>query len=220
MGKQITKTVLLFFQAEELNTIIGNAFKMAYAKQKTQQPTFNELIEKQLAEQKAKFEEYQEQASRALQQRLNEIATPTALQRMEMRRQSSSDDLLSSPGSPPVSEREFIVGKNKVWVSHAWIKIILQNVEMKSKLVTFRVWKLSVNVNFSNLYSLEMETEEVEDSGEKSAHKIKRVVDIPDLWNTRICANMFVVLWHLTGVRTIVCRNLRLIPLTQWVMFF
>lgn len=89
---------------------------MAYAKQKTQQPTFNELIEQQLAVQKAKFEEYQEQASRALQQRLNEIATPTAMQRMEMRRQSSSDDLLSNPSSPSVSERELIVGKNKVWV--------------------------------------------------------------------------------------------------------
>ncbi|WAR14822.1 hypothetical protein MAR_004927 [Mya arenaria] len=69
--------------------------RMAYAKQKSsQQPTFHELIERQLVEQRAKFEVYQEQASRALQQRLTEIATPTAMQRMEMRRQSSSDDLL------------------------------------------------------------------------------------------------------------------------------
>ncbi|XP_052760662.1 uncharacterized protein LOC128203321 isoform X1 [Mya arenaria] len=106
-------------EAEELNTIIGNAFKMAYAKQKSsQQPTFHELIERQLVEQRAKFEVYQEQASRALQQRLTEIATPTAMQRMEMRRQSSSDDLLDDnrSGSPsPSSERDFVIGKNKVW---------------------------------------------------------------------------------------------------------
>ncbi|XP_060595570.1 tensin-1-like isoform X2 [Ruditapes philippinarum] len=104
-------------EAEELNTIIGNAFKMAYAQQKTRQPTFNELIEKQLVEQKAKFAEYQEQANRALQQRLNEIATPTALQRMEMRRQSSSDDLLESNCSTPTaSEKD---AKNKIWAKQA-----------------------------------------------------------------------------------------------------
>ena len=89
---------------------------MAYAQQKVRQPTFNELIEKQLVEQKAKFVVYQEQASKALQQRLNEIATPTALQRMEMRRQSSSDDL-SGMSTPPTSEKEYMVGKNKIWVS-------------------------------------------------------------------------------------------------------
>ncbi|XP_045161115.2 tensin-1-like isoform X2 [Mercenaria mercenaria] len=109
-------------EAEELNTIIGNAFKMAYAQQKTRQPTFNELIEKQLVEQKAKFAEYQEQANRALQQRLNEIATPTALQRMELRRQSSSDDLLESNCStPPASEKD--ATKNKIWAKHAIEKV-------------------------------------------------------------------------------------------------
>jgi len=45
------------FQAEELNTLIGNAFKMAYASQKQQQqPTFHELIERQLQEQRAQFQ--------------------------------------------------------------------------------------------------------------------------------------------------------------------
>lgn len=52
----------------------------------------------------------------------------------------------------------------------------------------------SVNVHFSKLYSLEMDNEEVEDNGKKSAHKIKGVVDFPDLWSTRICANIFVLL--------------------------
>lgn len=101
-------------QAEELNTIIGNAFKMAYAQQKTRQPTFNEIIERQLVEQKARFAEYEEQANRALQQRLNEIATPTALQRMELRRQSSTDDLLETRTSTPPPEKD--AGKNKIWV--------------------------------------------------------------------------------------------------------
>lgn len=83
-------------EAEELNTIIGNAFKMAYAQQRERQPTFNELIERQIIEQKAKFAEDQEQAQRDFQQKLNEIATPTpfcekAIQRMEMRRQLSEE---------------------------------------------------------------------------------------------------------------------------------
>ena len=98
-----------------MNTIIGNAFKMAYAQQKVRQPTFNELIEQQLVEQKAKFAEYQDQVQKTLQQKLTEIATPTALQRMELRRQSSTDEL-SSINSSPAAEREFIVGNKKVWV--------------------------------------------------------------------------------------------------------
>ena len=88
---------------------------MAYAQQKVRQPTFNELIEQQLVEQKAKFVEYQEQAQKTLQQKLTEIATPMALQRMEIRRQSSSDEL-SSINSGPSTEQEFMVGNKKVWV--------------------------------------------------------------------------------------------------------
>ena len=49
-------------QAEELNLIIGNAFKMAYAQQRDRQPTFHELIEAQVAEQQAKFREIEKQA--------------------------------------------------------------------------------------------------------------------------------------------------------------
>ena len=69
---------------------------MAYAQQRERQPTFNELIERQIIEQKAKFAEDQEQAQRDFQQKLNEIATPTpfcekAIQRMEMRRQLSEE---------------------------------------------------------------------------------------------------------------------------------
>lgn len=61
-GKIYPKTVLIgdefhfFFQAEELNAIVGNAFKMAYAQERGKQPTFNELIEQQLIQQKAQFQ--------------------------------------------------------------------------------------------------------------------------------------------------------------------
>lgn len=61
-GKIYPKTVLIgdefhfFFQAEELNAIVGNAFKMAYAQEREKQPTFNELIEQQLIQQKAQFQ--------------------------------------------------------------------------------------------------------------------------------------------------------------------
>ncbi|KAL5014807.1 hypothetical protein ScPMuIL_009077 [Solemya velum] len=107
----ITKTAE---EAEELNTIIGNAFKLAYAQQRDKQdkqPTFHEVIEQQLIEQRAKFEEYQEQAQIALQKKLTEIATPTpfsekARERMEMRRQSYYDE---------TPERELVVGKNRAW---------------------------------------------------------------------------------------------------------
>jgi len=62
---------------------------------------------------------YQERATKALQARLTEIATPTAAHRMELRRQSSADDLLD-PGRPtspaPGSDKDHGVGRNKVWV--------------------------------------------------------------------------------------------------------
>ncbi|XP_067658398.1 tensin homolog isoform X1 [Haliotis asinina] len=114
-------------EAEELNTIIGNAFKMAYAQQRERQPTFHELIEQQVLEQQAKFREVQEQEKRALQQKLNEIATPTpfsekAIQRMEMRRQISDESLQQQQQQlqqqqQAEREREYVVGKNKVWLS-------------------------------------------------------------------------------------------------------
>lgn len=60
--EKYSKTVLIgdefhfSFQAEELNAIVGNAFKMAYAQEREKQPTFNELIEQQLIQQKAQFQ--------------------------------------------------------------------------------------------------------------------------------------------------------------------
>lgn len=100
---------------------MDNAFKMAYAHQRTKQPTFNELIQKQLTDQQAKFEIYQEQADKAFKQKLDDIATPTpfserAKQQLEMRRQSSCDDT-------PEKEREMVVGKNKIWVCNTQKKL-------------------------------------------------------------------------------------------------
>jgi len=44
-------SLFLLFQAEELNSIVGNAFRMVYAAQLQRQPTFQEVIASQLSEQ-------------------------------------------------------------------------------------------------------------------------------------------------------------------------
>ncbi|KAK3737145.1 hypothetical protein RRG08_016451 [Elysia crispata] len=95
-------------QAEELIALIGEAFKSTYteqqqndkdpkeAQQPKKQPTFHELIEQQVLQQQAKFREIEQEAQSALQQTLNQIATPTpfserAQSRMEERRRQSED---------------------------------------------------------------------------------------------------------------------------------
>ncbi|RUS74722.1 hypothetical protein EGW08_017518, partial [Elysia chlorotica] len=109
-------------QAEELIALIGEAFKNTYTDQQQQQqpqqqqqhhndkdaketaaaaqpkkqPTFHELIEQQVLQQQAKFREIELEAQSALQQTLNQIATPTpfserAQSRMEERRRQSED---------------------------------------------------------------------------------------------------------------------------------
>ncbi|XP_025079036.1 uncharacterized protein LOC112555074 [Pomacea canaliculata] len=111
-------TTLTPDQATELNTIIGNAFKMAYAQQRERQPTFHELIEAQVAEQRAKFLEIEKQAQAELQRKLAEIARPTpfsqqAIQRMEQRRQAQ-EDLTAEPE---------VVGRQRVWAKQAVDKV-------------------------------------------------------------------------------------------------
>lgn len=96
---------------------------MAYAQQQDKQPTFHELIELQLEQQKVQFQEYQEEAQRSLEKRLKEISTPTpfsekAMQRMEMRRQSSGGSLeeaITSAKERAEAERQN--AKQKAWVS-------------------------------------------------------------------------------------------------------
>ncbi|KAK0061197.1 tensin-4-like isoform X2, partial [Biomphalaria pfeifferi] len=87
-------------QAEELISIIGEAFKSTYQQGK-RQPTFHELIEQQVQEQQAKFREIEKEAKNALQKKLKEIATPTpfserAQSRMERRRQSDEVEIVTA----------------------------------------------------------------------------------------------------------------------------
>uniref|UniRef100_A0A0B6YX48 PID domain-containing protein n=1 Tax=Arion vulgaris TaxID=1028688 RepID=A0A0B6YX48_9EUPU len=98
----VTKTAE---EAEELITIIGEAFKSTYTEAK-KQPTFHELIEQQVQQQQAKFREIEKEAKDALQQKLKEIATPTPFSekaqiRMEQRRKSEDVQL--------------VLGSDKVW---------------------------------------------------------------------------------------------------------
>ncbi|KAH9510256.1 hypothetical protein Btru_042590, partial [Bulinus truncatus] len=86
--------------AEELISIIGEAFKSTYQQGK-KQPTFHELIEQQVQEQQAKFREIEKEAKNALQKKLKEIATPTpfsekAQTRMERRRQSDEVEVVAA----------------------------------------------------------------------------------------------------------------------------
>ncbi|XP_059153838.1 uncharacterized protein LOC131939516 [Physella acuta] len=79
-------------EAEDLISIIGEAFKSTYQETK-KPPTFHEIIEQQVQQQQAKFREIEKEAKNALQKKLNEIATPTpfserAQVRMERRKQS------------------------------------------------------------------------------------------------------------------------------------
>ncbi|XP_076472800.1 uncharacterized protein LOC143302133 [Babylonia areolata] len=102
-------------QAEELNVIMGDAFKMAYAHQRDTLPTFHELIEAQIVEQQARFREIERQAQVELQRKLAEIARPTpfsqqAIQWMEQRKVPAEE-----------AEPDLLVGKNKLWVSRIYM---------------------------------------------------------------------------------------------------
>ncbi|XP_064642221.1 tensin homolog isoform X2 [Lineus longissimus] len=103
-------------QAEELNTIVGNAFKMAYASQRKKQPTFNELIEEQLKRQKAKQEETEHQAKQDLTKRLSLISTPTAADMANTRREAKKQQSIEIEAE---KEANRVVGKNKVWAKQA-----------------------------------------------------------------------------------------------------
>ncbi|GFO34438.1 Sh2 domain-containing protein 5 [Plakobranchus ocellatus] len=115
-------------QAEELISLIGEAFKSTYSEQKEKepkveqqqqqqqqqqpkkQPTFHELIEQQVLQQQAKFREIEQEAQTALQQTLTQIATPTpfserAQTRMEERRRQSED--LSAAASTIAARRDW-----------------------------------------------------------------------------------------------------------------
>lgn len=119
-------------EAEELNTLIGNAFKMAYAQERDRKPTFHELIEAQVLEQRAKFIEIEKQAQVELQLKLAEIARPTpfsekAQQRMEMRRQGPEER-----DTPVLLPTHSIGAENKLWAKQA-VEKVQHRISMKER---------------------------------------------------------------------------------------
>ena len=96
---------------------MGNAFKMAYAEQlqRSQQPTFLELIAQQVEQQKAKFQEIEDQAQQELQKRLTQISQATVQQRVEERRQRRQQE---NERLERERERARLAGKDRTaWVS-------------------------------------------------------------------------------------------------------
>ena len=117
----IFKLLYFLWQAEELNNIVGNAFQMAYAYERQteainpQQPTFNEIIERQIEEQKAKYQEYNDAKQKQLENKLKQISTATVADRVKDRKEKRRKEL-------EVMEREReqnrLAGKDRLsWVS-------------------------------------------------------------------------------------------------------
>ena len=107
-------TFLGTLQAEELNTIVGNAFKMAYASQHDKHPTFNELIEQQIEAQKLKMQEVQVQREQLLQKRLTQISTATVAERVKERKEMRR---VHQEMQEEQRDSSRATGREKVWVS-------------------------------------------------------------------------------------------------------
>ena len=109
------------FQAEELNNIVGNAFKMAYAYQRQaeqlQQPTFHELIEQQLEEQRQKVEEVNKQRQSILDGKLKQISTPTIEDRVKERKERRRLELEKLDKERQMNR---LVGKDRT----SWVRIM------------------------------------------------------------------------------------------------
>lgn len=91
---------------------------MAYAHQKTKQPTFNEIIEQQIEEQKAQFREKQYQTQKQFERRLSDISTARVSELAQMKkalRQKSIEE-------EEQRKKEEAAGKNRVWVSRLNMK--------------------------------------------------------------------------------------------------
>ena len=107
-------------QAEELNAILGNAFRMAYAHETEGDgkmvavPSFNELIEQQIVEQQRVHQRQLETERRNLEKRLSQISTPRVAERAaelkELRQRKSEE-------AEEERERERMAGKERTtWV--------------------------------------------------------------------------------------------------------
>lgn len=108
-------------QAEELNAILGNSFRMAYALETEGNskiaavPSFNELIEQQIVEQQKIHQRQLESERRNFEKRLSQISTPRVAERSaelkELRQRQAEE-------AEAEAERERMAGKERTtWVS-------------------------------------------------------------------------------------------------------
>ncbi|XP_013407824.1 uncharacterized protein LOC106171873 isoform X2 [Lingula anatina] len=102
-------------EAEDLNTLVGNAFKMSYAQQRTKRPTFNELIEKQIEEQKQIYEQKQLQFKQEFEKRLEGIATTKVSERVQLRREMRQKSF-EEQKEREAEQREAML--NRQWAKH------------------------------------------------------------------------------------------------------
>ena len=97
---------------------MGNAFQMAYAyqrQQQSQQPTFNQLIEKQIEEQKVQYQEYNHERQKELEKKLSQISTPTITDRVKERKERKQRELEQLEKE---KEMNRLAGKERIsWVS-------------------------------------------------------------------------------------------------------
>ncbi|CAH1774830.1 unnamed protein product [Owenia fusiformis] len=101
-------------QAEELNTLVGDMFKMTYAAERQKNsPTFNDMIEEQVAKQRAKFEEVHGMQQDDLQKRLSQISQ-SGVSQVQFER-----DMQMLSIQQDEERRREKVGQNKVWAKHA-----------------------------------------------------------------------------------------------------
>ena len=88
---QLVPLVSVPSQAEELNGIVANAFKMAYRGQNVdaviRQPSFHDLIQNQIELQREQFEVINRQKQEFLMTQLSQISTPQAGQMAQERRE-------------------------------------------------------------------------------------------------------------------------------------
>jgi len=119
----LNKSTFTTSQAEELNAILGNAFRMAFSLESEGPtkippvPSFNELIEQQIVEQKILHQRQLESERRNFEKRLSQISTPRVAERsaeLKELRQKQAEEAEAE------AERERMAGRErKTWVS-AW----------------------------------------------------------------------------------------------------
>lgn len=119
-----------YLQAQELNSIVGNAFKMAYYHQThgmsgslgSRQPSFHDVIQQQLLVQKEEYREYARAKEETLAKRLSLISTPKIDERVkelkERRKKEEEEE--------EKREAELAQGKDRgSWVGYLFLFLCL-----------------------------------------------------------------------------------------------